>query len=431
MERKASQLGRQTYSVAAAADAIGVAPATLRTWVRRHDVGPSSHATGSHRRYTEDDVARLLYMRALIVGGASVAEAAASAREVSDTGMTREFAQQALDAALNNKFHQAREMRGEDSAVTLVHTAAPNGDALAGNWTAPFGGNKPTKSQPTTHLSAAPELGESSGSNDVTDRSTLSAVPAPMPRMLSLAPSASSAPESAEQLDYRTRCTQLVDAALRADEPRAAALIELDLEENLIDWFKFLIRPALARLASHTVLARPGHSPKVMISHEVQRNLARRMAQTRPDLQARTRPHPSQLRNIVLVFAPQRDKIAIPAHVFAAALLERGANAHIILGPGNTKRVSELIKMVRPRSIAFVSDLPDPDADTVSQIATEFPELPVFVALPEAGDLTELRSFTQVTSMRSYRALFHEVSNMLEGAALQSEYWGDAGENMS
>ncbi|MSW39326.1 MAG: MerR family transcriptional regulator, partial [Actinobacteria bacterium] len=46
-------------SVAAVAQRIGVAPATLRTWDRRYGLGPSSHTQGSHRRYSRQDVARL------------------------------------------------------------------------------------------------------------------------------------------------------------------------------------------------------------------------------------------------------------------------------------------------------------------------------------------------------------------------------------
>lgn len=57
---------------------LGLAPATLRTWDRRYGVGPSEHAEGSHRRYSEADVARLMQMRRLILAGSSAAEAAAA-----------------------------------------------------------------------------------------------------------------------------------------------------------------------------------------------------------------------------------------------------------------------------------------------------------------------------------------------------------------
>ncbi|GAA2719713.1 MerR family transcriptional regulator [Cellulomonas aerilata] len=78
-------------TVAAVARRLGVAPATLRTWDRRYGLGPSEHSAGSHRRYTGDDVARLLVMRRLTLEGVAPVEAARAARDadpalVSDGG---------------------------------------------------------------------------------------------------------------------------------------------------------------------------------------------------------------------------------------------------------------------------------------------------------------------------------------------------------
>jgi MerR family transcriptional regulator, light-induced transcriptional regulator len=63
-------------SVAAVARRLGIAPATLRTWDRRYGVGPRGHATGRHRRYGSQDVARLELMQRALLRGASPAEAA-------------------------------------------------------------------------------------------------------------------------------------------------------------------------------------------------------------------------------------------------------------------------------------------------------------------------------------------------------------------
>jgi hypothetical protein len=63
-------------SVAAVARRLGIAPATLRTWDRRYGVGPSGHATGRHRRYDSQDVARLELMQRALLRGVSPAEAA-------------------------------------------------------------------------------------------------------------------------------------------------------------------------------------------------------------------------------------------------------------------------------------------------------------------------------------------------------------------
>jgi len=63
-------------SVASVAHRLGVAPSTLRTWDRRYGLGPSEHNAGAHRRYSPEDVARLLTMRRLTLEGVPPGEAA-------------------------------------------------------------------------------------------------------------------------------------------------------------------------------------------------------------------------------------------------------------------------------------------------------------------------------------------------------------------
>lgn len=63
-------------SVAAVARRLGVAPGTLRTWDRRYGLGPSARTAGTHRRYSKDDLARLLYMHKLVISGVSPSGAA-------------------------------------------------------------------------------------------------------------------------------------------------------------------------------------------------------------------------------------------------------------------------------------------------------------------------------------------------------------------
>jgi len=62
--------------VGAAAGRLGVAPATVRSWERRYGLGPGGRSHGGHRRYTEDDLNRLLQMQELVNRGQSPAAAA-------------------------------------------------------------------------------------------------------------------------------------------------------------------------------------------------------------------------------------------------------------------------------------------------------------------------------------------------------------------
>ena len=64
------------YSVSAVAGRLGIAPATLRTWDRRYGLGPQVHASGSHRRYAPEDLARLEAMQCLVLQGVPPGEAA-------------------------------------------------------------------------------------------------------------------------------------------------------------------------------------------------------------------------------------------------------------------------------------------------------------------------------------------------------------------
>jgi hypothetical protein len=70
----------KSLAVGAVAQQLGVATPTLRTWERRYGLGPSDHTSGGHRRYTPEDVARLLAMHRMLTSGIPPAEAARRAR---------------------------------------------------------------------------------------------------------------------------------------------------------------------------------------------------------------------------------------------------------------------------------------------------------------------------------------------------------------
>jgi MerR family transcriptional regulator, light-induced transcriptional regulator len=64
------------YPVGVVADRIGIPTATLRSWNRRYGIGPTEHRPGSHRLYTERDVAVLHQMQQLIDQGVAARSAA-------------------------------------------------------------------------------------------------------------------------------------------------------------------------------------------------------------------------------------------------------------------------------------------------------------------------------------------------------------------
>jgi DNA-binding transcriptional MerR regulator len=73
-------------SAGEAARRLGVAVTTIRTWDRRYGLGPSHREPGRHRRYSEQDLARLQLMRRLTVDGVDAAEAARIAKAAGGPG---------------------------------------------------------------------------------------------------------------------------------------------------------------------------------------------------------------------------------------------------------------------------------------------------------------------------------------------------------
>ncbi len=70
-----------TLSAGAVARQLGISPATLRTWAHRYGIEPSVRSEGSHRRYTPEDIDRLVAMQRLVRAGVPVADAAARVKD--------------------------------------------------------------------------------------------------------------------------------------------------------------------------------------------------------------------------------------------------------------------------------------------------------------------------------------------------------------
>ena len=79
-ETTTTTAARPEYTVRAVAERLGVPVPTLRSWTRRYGIGPGEHRPGTHRTYTEADIAVLERMVGHIAAGASPSSAAAVAR---------------------------------------------------------------------------------------------------------------------------------------------------------------------------------------------------------------------------------------------------------------------------------------------------------------------------------------------------------------
>jgi MerR family transcriptional regulator, light-induced transcriptional regulator len=78
MNQDAAPTAELGWPVGAVAERLGIAAPTLRSWDRRHGVGPSVRTSGNHRRYTEIDIRRVELMSRLTAQGIPAQSAADS-----------------------------------------------------------------------------------------------------------------------------------------------------------------------------------------------------------------------------------------------------------------------------------------------------------------------------------------------------------------
>ncbi|MGC9669457.1 MerR family transcriptional regulator [Planosporangium sp. 12N6] len=121
----------ELLSAGAAARRLGVAVTTLRSWHQRYGLGPSGHEPGHHRRYTGDDMARLVLMQQLVTAGVTPAEAARWARRSPRTGTSAPPSRQApTDGATRDGGGHALALGAAGSAARGLGRAALRLDVL-------------------------------------------------------------------------------------------------------------------------------------------------------------------------------------------------------------------------------------------------------------------------------------------------------------
>ncbi|WP_407318912.1 MerR family transcriptional regulator [Isoptericola halotolerans] len=348
-------------AVAAVARRLGVAPATLRTWDRRYGLGPSDRTAGSHRRYTPDDVARLLVMRRLTLEGVAPVDAAEAALEADVEELDR--AQKAAPPVPPVP-PESSEADGGRSGATDDATARPG----------------------RAHLRALPGGGQGGAG-------------------------ASTGYGAAGQ-NASGKVSAVVDAALAYDQGRCDDLLRIPAHGDPAMWWAHLLEPAWNRVAERTVLAGPGAVPEVVLAtaalHAL-RSFTEAFEQAVVQNGGPPANHPSRMRNIVLIFAAPDEVVPLSAHALAAALTAKGKTARIVTGPASTRRSLELVTMVRPAALVLATTQRRPDLDVVHAVHEGFPDLPIFVGLRRDDAATEIPLAPQVQRVRSFTGLLHEV----------------------
>lgn len=370
-------------TVAAVARRLGVAPATLRTWDRRYGLGPSGRTAGSHRRYTAEDVARLLVMRGLTLEGVAPVDAA----------------QAALEADLSDV--------DPSEDLARVTAAATDGaaSALAGR------GSPRPQSDAETSATEAGGAGSSQG-EDAPTRGFLRAVPDAPDSGPTTPPQRTPSPSSSGHGPIRADVSDVVDAATSYDEAACATLLEIGADGDPGTWWAHLVEPAFRRLYERTVLAGPGEDPVVALANATLQALRQYTRVREEAIVAAGGPpanHPSRMRKIVLIFVAPEERLPMSAHALAAALNAQGAATRIVTGPTSAHRSCELVTMVRPAAMVTVTSLPRPDLDIVDAVHEANPDLPIFVGASADSAARELPLASTVLRVRSFTGLLHEI----------------------
>jgi transposase-like protein len=319
-------------TVAAVARRLGVAPATLRTWDRRYGLGPSVHTAGSHRRYTGEDVSRLLVMRGLTLDGVAPSEAARVARttELAEDSSTR-----------------------EDSVPR--HLVPIAGTDWRGAHTLPAAG----RTAPASRAGAVRPV----------------------------VPGGQVGP------------TAVVDAAVRGDDATVRALLDSVPVGGLAAWWTDLVEPARTGIASRTLLARAGVEPDEIVVAAVLAVLRARAG--------RVPGHPSR-RRVVLLLSPPGEARPLALHVLAGALGDAHVDARVVAGPVGRRRLLEIVTMTSPSAVVLQSEQESPDLDMADALATERPDLPLYLMLGDTAAATAPLG-RAVQRFRSFTGLLHEL----------------------
>ncbi|WP_244666273.1 MerR family transcriptional regulator [Myceligenerans indicum] len=377
-------------AVAAVAKRLGVAPATLRTWDRRYGLGPSGRTAGSHRRYTPDDVARLLVMRRLTLEGHAPGDAARAAIEASDEELATVRSDESTELSEGGG---DSESAGGEEGLGLRPGAAgmAEGSSTAGRGA----------------VAGVPEHSEHEGSR----RGHLRALPGG-----GGAQPDAGRPRPVRGAAWSGRVSALVDAAIKYSRTACDALLRLSTEDDPSEWWTELVEPAFDQVAVRTVLAGPGEVPEMVLAAAALSSLRDYTEEYERELVEAGGPpanHPSRMRKIVLVFAAPDELVPLPAHALAASLAAKGTMARIVTGPASTHRSVELVTMVRPAAVVLATTQTRPALDVVHAVHEAYPDLPILVGMRADAAAGDVPFGPTVQRVRSFNGLLHEVLAVL------------------
>ncbi|MEJ5889202.1 MerR family transcriptional regulator [Pseudokineococcus marinus] len=285
-----------TLKVAAVARRLGVAPATLRTWARRYDLGPSAHTAGAHRQYSLEDLERLMVMRRMTLEGYSPAEAA----------------------------RVAVQSARATSAAPSVHDPSSSTPSQAPSPTAAQAGPPPAAEVPAHAASTPPARGRGE---------------APAPR--GATPSVRSLARAAMALQAG-ECQRLLEAHMAVG--------------GVVEAWTGLVRPVLEALSDRVGAVAPGRSPVALLEAALLAALRAAVEAEPPGGPAVLVLRPCAPRGGTGGAAGSGATGDLLSHVVAAALREEGAAAAVLPGAHAAERVAAVGEQLDAAVLVVVAD---------------------------------------------------------------------------
>ena len=318
-----------------------MAPPTLRTWDRRYGLGPSGRVEGTHRRYTDDDVARLALMRRLVSQGIAPSEAA---RVALATATERLEPVPPAGSAVTDQSMSllVSPMPAEGSPVG---PAAP--DELSAESVAQFAAELSAAGVPT------PPAIVGSYTGDVFRTSV---------------PPAASRPHSSAQGLALARALLALDAAAITD-----IVADSVGRQGVVGGWESLIAPALRAVGERWERQQRGVEMEHVFSECVQSVLRRRALDLGGD--------PTNVPPVLLSCAPE-EQHSLPLHALAAALAERRVGCVVLGARVPMSALAAAVRRTRSVAVFVWSQVPETAAFDVSAMPAGGPPARVVTGGP-------------------------------------------------
>jgi DNA-binding transcriptional MerR regulator len=356
------------YGIGAMARRLGVAPATLRDWERRYGIGPSGRTAGGHRRYRPDDIARIEYMRRLVLDGVPPGEAARVALAAPPTP------QSAAEPAAEPTADPAADPAGESTAELATERAAERLAALtserAAESTAP---STASSTGASTGASTAPSAGASTAPSTTPPGAAPTRASAPDARAGDGAAWGSGG-RSLPLPDQMPQARGLARAALALDAPAISRMLDRSLREiGVVATWEKLAVPVLVAIGERHAATGSCIDVEHLLSTQLLTALATSAGRLSEPVNTRT----------VLLACADDEQHSLPLYALAAALAERRVGTRMLGARTPPAALAEAVARIGPAAAFIWSQIPDTaDPAQFARLPRQRPPLRLLVAGP-------------------------------------------------